>query len=210
MSSSSSSSSSEDELDFVRRCNTALTKRLERLEKFEERAKKREKDKFKWTKAGCEKQHDFNVDVKEVFCDKLRVELKNYFEESIPDKIETIIKEGEQMIDDQCQKLKIADEFGFEALEEFGKEELARDEKEEKKIKRLRKEKKEREEKNKRAGTGNYRDYRDRRFGDKSEDSKDNGDNKDRKSDMKCFNCDKYGHLARECLKPKAGGRGGR
>ena len=40
-----------------------------------------------------------------------------------------------------------ADEFGFKAMEDFIKEDLARNEKEEKKIKALRKEKREREEK---------------------------------------------------------------
>ena len=44
-------------------------------------------------------------------------------------------------------KLKIADEFGFDGLETFSKEELARNDKEEKKIKAMRKEKKEKEEK---------------------------------------------------------------
>ena len=55
-------------------------------------------------------------------------------------------------MDDQNHKMKIADEFGFKALDEFLKEELARNAKEEKKIKRHRKEKKEREEKFKGKG----------------------------------------------------------
>ena len=211
-SSSSSSSSSEDELESVRRSNAALLKRLERVEKFEERTKKKEKDKFKWTKTGCEKQHDFNVEVREVFCDKLREELKNNFEERIPDKIEVIIKEGEKMIEDQCQKLKIADELGFRALDDYGKEELARNDKEEKKIKMLRKEKKEREERSKKS-KGGYSSFRDRKFGDRGKKFEGNRDNRDNraggKSDIKCFTCDRFGHMARECNKPKeAGGRG--
>ena len=52
----------------------------------------------------------------------------------------------EKEIDDQNLKLKVADEFGFKAMEDFIKEDLARNEKEEK-IKALRKEKREREEK---------------------------------------------------------------
>ena len=68
-----------------------------------------------------------------------------------------MIKEGEKEIDDQNHKLKIADKFGFPALDDFTKEDLARDEKEEKKIKALKKEKKEKEEKSRsRRGRGGY------------------------------------------------------
>ena len=70
--------------------------------------------------------------------DKLRVELKKHIKEKIPDNVDKIVKEGQAKID-QNPKLKIADEFGFRALEDFGKEDLMWNEKEEKKIKRLRK-----------------------------------------------------------------------
>ena len=55
-------------------------------------------------------------------------------------------------------KLKIADEFGFDGLDTFSKEDLARNDKEEKKIKAMRKEKKEKEEKlrAKRGKEGGY------------------------------------------------------
>ena len=73
--------------------------------------------------------------------------MKKHFKNGLPDRVEELIKKGEKEIDDQNHKLKIADEFGFRALEDFNKEDLARDEKEEKKLKGLRKEKKEKEEK---------------------------------------------------------------
>jgi hypothetical protein len=84
----------------------------------------------------------------------MRLELKKHFKDGLPPKIEDLIKEGEKEIDDENHKLKIANEFGYKAVKEFDKEDLARDEKEEKKIKRLRKEKKEREEKNRSLGLG--------------------------------------------------------
>ena len=79
------------------------------------------------------------MNMKELMGDKLRSELRNHFEGWIHDKIDKIIKEGETKFDDQNHKLKIADEFGFWGLDEFVKEELARDDREEKQIKRLRK-----------------------------------------------------------------------
>ena len=64
--------------------------------------------------------------------------------------------------------MKIAEEFGFKAVEEFAKEELARSVEEEKKIKRFRKEKKEREEKARgyrgfRGGRSGFRGFGDSR-----------------------------------------------
>ena len=56
------------------------------------------------------------------------------------------MKEVKKEIDDQNVKLKVADEFGFDAMEDFSKEDLARNKEEEKKIKVFRKEKKDREE----------------------------------------------------------------
>ena len=65
-----------------------------------------------------------------------------------------------------------------------------------------------REEKAKIRGKGGYTSFRQRRFGDtkKKEDFKEKT-----KEDFKCFNCEKVGHMARDCNKPKTtGGRRGR
>ena len=85
--------------------------------------------------------------MKDRFGDDLKVELQKHFKEGLPEKVGGLVKEAEKEIDDQNLRLKIADEFGYKAMEDFIKEDLARDEKEEKKIKALRKEKKERGEK---------------------------------------------------------------
>ena len=113
--------------------------------------------------------------------------------------------------------------FGFRSLGDFIKEDLARDDKEEKKLKPLRKEKKEREEKSRARRGGSYRTYgggyrsvRDtfgrvsssssrKRFGDKSN-GRDGAKIKD-KDDTKCYNCQRFGHYARDCTKAKQGGR---
>ena len=76
------------------------------------------------------------MDVKEIYSDKLRAELKaSYGRRDIPTRVEDVVKEGEVKIDDQNHRLKIADEFGFKAVDEFEKDELARNPTEEKKIK---------------------------------------------------------------------------
>ena len=115
--------------------------------------------------------------------------------------------------------MKITNKFGFKVVEEFTKEDLARDEKEEKKIKLLRKEKKEREEKS-RSYRGNrssrdsfkdgYRGFRDSYKDKKFEGKRSNkeGDKFKSKDDVKCYNCEGFGHMARDCSKPQSGGRG--
>ena len=200
-----------------------IAERLEEVERINAKLEKKEKDKdFKFTKTGCENQYKFNNKIKEVCGEKMRVELKKHFKDGLPQKIEELIKEGEKEIDDENHKLKIANEFGYKAVEEFVKEDLARDEKEEKKIKLLRKEKKEREEKNRssrgnRSGKNSFRSFRDgyRGFGSSYKDRKFEGgrsnkeDDKSKSKDsVKCYNCQGFGHMARECSKPQSGGKG--
>ena len=169
------------------------------------------------------KQDGSTSSMKDMFGDKLKNELKKHFKNGLPDKVEEIIKEDEKELDEQNHKLKIADEFGFKSLDDFVKEDLARDDKEEKKLKALRKEKKEREEKGRARRGGNsyrsfrdsywgyndsFRGYKDKKLGDKIN-GKDDGKSKS-KDDTKCFNCQWYGHYARDCTKPQSGGRGRR
>ena len=197
-----------------------LVERLEEVERINAKFEKKEKE-FKFTKIGCETQYKFNVKVKELFGEKLKVELKKHFKKGLPEKVEELIKEGEKEIDDENHKLKIANEFGFRALEDFTKEDLARDEKEEKKIKALRKEKKEKEEKSRsnrfnRGSRDGYRGFREsyRGFGDTFKDKKFEGKRNSKedkfksKEDTKCYNCQRFGHMARDCSKPQSGGRG--
>ena len=94
------------------------------IAKLEKKEKERE---FKFSKPGCEKQYRFNTRIRELYGDKLRFELQKHFKNGVPDKMEKLIKEGEKEIDDQNHKLKIADEFGFHALDDFDKEDLEED-----------------------------------------------------------------------------------
>ena len=197
---------------------------MEDLVREKLKAEKREKEKdFKFTNKGCEKQFKFNDKLKDTLVDNLKTELKKHFKDGLPEKVEEIIKEGEKDVDEQNHRLKIADEFGFPSLRDFIKEDLARDDKEKKKLKALRKEKKEREEKSRARRGGSYRSYgggyrsvRDafggvssssprKRFGDKSS-GRDGAKTKD-KDGMKCYNCQRFGHYARDCIKAKQGGR---
>ena len=93
-------------------------------------------------------------------------------------------------------------------MEDFIKEDLARDEKEEKKIKALRKEKKEREEKGKsKAG---FRGFGSRGSGAglrNSDGSKKGADSRRSKRDIECFNCQAVGHMARDCSKSSSESR---
>ena len=219
-SASSSSSGSSREKEAVKM--QEIAERLEEVERINAKLEKKGKEKeFKFTKLGCENQYKFNIKIKDLYSEKLRIELKKHFKDGLPEKIEELIKEGEKEIDDENHKLKIANEFGFKAVEEFTKEDLARDEKEEKKIKSLRKEKKEREEKSRsyrgnRGGRDSFRSFKDgyRGLGDSYKDrkfegkkySKESGDKT--KADVKCYNCQGFGHMARDCSKPQSGGRG--
>ena len=208
--SSSSSSSSSEVKESVK--VQKLIERVEEVERVNAKFEKKEKEKeFKFSKMGCETQFKFNDKIKKLFGDKLKVELKKHFKDGLPDKVEELIKEGEKEIDDQNHKLKIADEFGFRALDDFTKEDLARDEKEEKKLKALRKEKKEKEEKSRaRRGKDGYRGVRDNFKDKRFEGVWDRRNKFKRKEDAKCFNCQCLGHMARDCIKPRSGGRGRR
>ena len=94
-------------------------------------------------------------------------------------------------------------------MQDFIKEDLARDEKEEKKIKALRKEKKEREEKGKSKGAfrgfcarGSGAGLRNKYFYKRDSDwSKKGADNRRSRRDIECFSCQAVGHMARDCAK---------
>ena len=196
--------------------------RLEEIERVNIKLKKKDEEKFTWTKKGCETQFKFNNKVKDIAVDKMRVELRKHFK-TLPPKIEELIKEGEKEIDDENHKLKIANDFGFKAVEEFVKDDLARNDEEGKKIKRFRKEKKEREERLRgyhgvRGGRGGFRGFGEgRQYGGYAGGNR-SGFVKDKKfvsggslgtfardgdkaKDLKCFQCQGYGHMARECTK---------
>ena len=185
-----------------------IIERLEKAERINARLEVKEKEKkFKFSKPGCETQFKFNSKMKDLFGDDLKVELEKHFKEGLPEGIGGLVKEAGKEIDDQNLKLKVADEFGFKAMEEFGKEDLARDEKEEKKIKALRKEKKERQEK----GKGHFARPWTARVGSKGFESKgfERRSWKDR-GGMKCYSCLGLGHMAKDCVRSSSGKKSGK
>ena len=121
------------------------SKILERLVKAEQfgvkmKIKAEEVDKFGFkSESGCKKQFRFNLRLKNEFVGELKSELEDFFGK-VPEKIGSLIEEAEKVIDDRNLKLKIGEEFGMAAMEEFGEEDLARNERERKKLKVFRKE----------------------------------------------------------------------
>ena len=94
-----------------------LVKRLEELERVKAKFEKKEEEKeFEFANKGCEKQFKFNCKIQDSWGDKLKVELKKHFKDSLPEKVDKIIKEGEKEFDERNHQLKIADEFGFRGL----------------------------------------------------------------------------------------------
>ena len=129
----------EVEIDFI-------MERVKKAKKFSDRLEARgEEQKFKFSMLGCEKQFKFNIKMKDIFAVDLKTELEICFEKNLPKEVEDLVKEVEEEIDGQNVKVKVADEFGYAAMRDFDKEELARNKGEEKKIKIFREEKEERE-----------------------------------------------------------------
>ena len=124
----------------------SIKERVKKAKVFSDRLEAKEKEQdFKFVKPSCERQFKFNVKVKSIFGVDLKAELETCFgEKKLPKEVEDLVKEVEVEIDEQNVKLKVADEFGYPAAEEFNREDLARNSDEERKIKIFRKEKKER------------------------------------------------------------------
>ena len=164
-----------------------IMERLVRAEKFNVKLKAKEEDeKFKFSKSACEKQFKFNIKMKDRFGVDLKTELERCFEKELPKGVESLVKEVEKEIDGQNVKLKVADEFGFEAMEDFSKEDLARNKEEEKKIKVFRKEKKDREQRTVKKVTSRW-------F------------KKFRADYNRCYSCWGVGHVAVDCVRQGSG-----
>ena len=160
----------------------SIMERVRKAKKFSDRLEAREEEqKFKFSKSGCEKQFKFNIKMRDIFGVDLKTELETCFEKNLPKEVEDLMKEVEEEIDGQNVKVKVADEFGYSAMEDFNREDLARNKDEEKKIKIFRKEKKERERRN--GGMVNTRN----------------------RLCHRCFNCWSFGHISRDCAKGRSG-----
>ena len=166
-----------------------VMERLVKAEKFNVKMEAKEKEeKFKFSKSGCKEQFKFNIKMKDRFGDDLKAELESCFNKELPEGVESLVKEVKKEIDDQNVKLKIADEFGFGAMEEFSNEDLARNKEEERKIKVFRKEKKDREQKavkKGKASRGGWKSYRCYGYS----------------YSHRCYSCLGVGHVAADCVR---------
>ena len=193
-----------------------IKERLARAERVNVKLEAKEKEKkFKFSKPGCEKQFRFNSKMKDLFGDDLKAELEVHFKKGLPKGVGVLVKEAEKEIDDRNLEIKVADEFGFKAMDGFTKEDLARDDKEEKKIKALRKEKREKEEKLKGglrggrvvsgrawASGGGSKGAAKKGFGRKPAQW---ANGRDGHKAVRCFGCWGLGHMARDCVRPSGG-----
>ena len=161
----------------------SIMERLRKAKKVSDKLEAKEEDmNFKFSKSGCKKQFKFNIKMKDRFGVDLKTELERCFEKELPTGVKSLVEEVEKEIDEQNVKLKVADEFGFEAMEDFSKEDLARNKEEEKKIKVFRKEKKDRERKTGKKGSSR-------------------GVKKFHDAYNRCFSCWRFGHVTRDCVR---------
>ena len=128
------------------------------------------------------------------------------FKKELPEEVENLVKEVKKEIDDQNVKLKVADEFGFDAMEDFSNEDLARNKEEEKKIKVFRKEKKDREQKAVKKGKASERGWKNLGHGFSYNRSYGFSYNR------RCYSCSGVGHVVADCVRQgsRRGFKGGR
>ena len=85
---SSSSSPARGEGAFQMR---EILERLGEVERVNTKLKKKDEDKFTFTKKGCENQFKFNNKIKDIAIDRMKVELQKHFR-TLPSKIDELIK----------------------------------------------------------------------------------------------------------------------
>jgi hypothetical protein len=182
-----------------------LKKEIKSLDYENKKRKERDADDRKWNKKGCESQFKFNIKVGDNF-DKVTAELGEIFhsrlEVDIPFTLAELVKEGKQLVSDRNHDLKIADEYGWEGLEVFKGEELARNEKEEKKLAQLKKQMKEKKSSwntGKEAPRKHFQDRKGRGSDLSRGGQGDRGGAAGRRPNVQCNTCAGWGHFARDC-----------
>ena len=104
----------------------------------------------KFVDKGIEKQAEFIREVSNWVDDSLRTRLEAELGE-VPEHLKKVVESGEKLLADRLHLLRIADKFGWAAVQEFTSIELARTDSEEKKLKKIMKKNEDRIEKAKDA-----------------------------------------------------------
>ena len=130
----------------------SLARRVQKVEA------KVEKASWHWDKETNKRQHEYNMGVKSVLVEDLRVELVKFFKDAeMPDNIKELLSKGEKMIEDRTADLRRADKVSWRAVELFKQDELCDNESDEKRWKRACKEEDEEKKKKKEQMTARGR-----------------------------------------------------
>ena len=148
---------------------------------------------YKFSRPGTNKNTQFAEEVRKAYSTDMRKVLRKVFGSAgIPQVVCDQLAIGDKLVDDRIHLMKIADEYGWGALADFQKEELARSAEEERKLRRLRK-----------AKIAQSKADKEKKEEDSLKKRRDGGFGGGRGTSLwnpVCYKCNKRGHIAKTCF----------